>query len=107
MLLSPLNPSITILFFLLLNTYIIVSWKDNSESALNFTLFEDGTARSDNMKTLLYKSWKQEGNQITFTVQSIGNGTCSVSDVTYIIDKLTKDKLILRKGEYLFEYTKE
>lgn len=35
--------------------FLIGSWEDSSPSALHFTLFEDGTARSDNMQTLLYK----------------------------------------------------
>lgn len=83
------------------------SWKDNSESALDFTLFEDGTARSDNMKTLLYKKWNVEGNEITFTIESIGNGTTSTGDETYSIEKLTKTDLILRKGAQLSAYTKK
>ena len=83
------------------------SWKDNSEAALDFTLFEDGTARSDNMKTLLYKKWKVKGNEITFTIESIGNGTTSTDDETYIIEKLTKTDLILKNGTQLSEYTKK
>ncbi len=86
---------------------LIGSWKDTSESALHFTLFEDGTARSDNMRTLLYKNWKVSGNQITFTIESVGNGVSSIDDVTYTIEKLSKDKMVLRKGEYLSEYTKK
>src|SRR5690606_920406 len=87
--------------------FLVGSWKDTSKSALHFTLFKDGTARSDNMKTLLYKNWKVKGNQITFTIESIGNGTSSMDTVTYIIEKLTRDELILRKGNYLSEYTKK
>lgn len=89
------------------NEFLIGSWKDTSKSALHFTLFKNGTARSDNMKTLLYKDWNVKGNQITFTVESIGNGTSSIETVTYIIEKLTRDELILRKGSYLSEYTKK
>ncbi|WP_051315607.1 lipocalin family protein [Arenibacter certesii] len=87
--------------------FLVGSWKDTSKSALHFTIFKNGTARSDNMKTLLYKNWKVKGNQITFTIESLGNGTSSIDTVTYIIEKLTKDKLILRKGTYLSEYTKK
>lgn len=87
--------------------FLVGSWKDTSKSALHFTLFKNGTARSDNMKTLLYKNWKVKGNQITFTIESIGNGTSSMDTVPYIIEKLTRDELILRKGKYLFEYTKK
>ena len=87
--------------------FVVGSWEDTSKSALHFTLFKNGTARSDNMKTLLYKNWRVKGNQITFTIESIGNGTSSMDTVTYIIEKLTRDELILRKGNYLSEYTKK
>ncbi|MGV8962481.1 MAG: lipocalin family protein [Candidatus Saccharimonadaceae bacterium] len=87
--------------------HLIGSWKDSSAAALHFTLFKDGTARSDNMKTLLYKSWSVNGNEITFTIESIGNGTSSIDDETYTIDKLTKDELILSKGTYKSEYTRK
>ncbi|MDX1365045.1 lipocalin family protein [Arenibacter latericius] len=86
---------------------LVGSWKDTSKSALHFSLLKNGTARSDNMKTLLYKNWKVKGNQITFTIKSIGNGTSSIDTITYIIEKLTRDKLILRDGTYQSEYTKK
>lgn len=86
---------------------LIGSWKDTSESALDFTLFKNGTARSDNMKTLLYKNWKVNGNQITFTVESIGNGTSSTENITYCIEKLADDQLNLKKGAHLYMYTKK
>ena len=89
------------------NELLVGSWLDSSDAALHFTLFNDGTARSDNMNTLLYKNWKVEGNQITFIIESIGNGTSSVDTITYNIEKLTKNKLILKKDNYLSEYTKK
>ncbi|WP_241836902.1 lipocalin family protein [Aequorivita sp. KMM 9714] len=89
------------------NELLVGSWLDSSDAALHFSLFNDGTARSDNMATLLYKNWKVEGNQITFIIESIGNGTSSVDTLTYNIEKLTKNKLILKKDNYLSEYTKK
>lgn len=86
---------------------LVGSWKDTSTSALHFTLFKNGTACSDNMKTLLYKNWNVKENHITFTIESIGNGTSSTDTVTYSIEKLARNKLILRRGTYLSEYTKE
>lgn len=86
--------------------FLIGSWKDSSEAALDFTIFEDGTARSDNMKTMLYKSWILEGNQITFTIESIGNGNSSTDKITYTIEKLTKNELILKSGTFLSKYIK-
>lgn len=86
---------------------LVGSWIDCSPAVLHFTLFEDGTARSDNMKTLLYKKWRVKGSQIVFTIESIGNKTSSVDDETYNIEKLTKDSLVLRRGEYLSKYIKK
>jgi hypothetical protein len=86
---------------------LIGSWEDSSPAALHFSLFEDGTARSDNMQTLLYKKWKVNKNQIIFTIESIGNDTSSIENVPYEIEKLTKNKLILRNGEFLLHYTKK
>lgn len=43
---------------------------------------------------------------MTFTIESIGNRTSSTDTVTYIIDRLTSEKPILRKGVYLSEYGK-
>lgn len=89
------------------NDLLVGSWKDNSEAALDFTLLKDGSARSDNMKTLLYKKWSVNGDQITFIIESIGNGTSSTDTETYTIEKLNKDQLIIKKGDYQSEYTKK
>ena len=83
------------------NDYIklaVGSWKDTTASHLDFTLFEDGTAQSDNMKSLLYKNWKIDGNKITFTIESIGNGTSFFDDETFTIHELTSKKMVLKKG---------
>lgn len=86
---------------------IVGSWEDTSPAALHFTLLKDGTAHSDNMKTLLYKKWSVKGNQITFTIESIGNQTSFIDEDTYTIEKITKDELILKKGDYLSKYIRK
>lgn len=78
---------------------LVGSWKDTSPSALHFTLFEDGTAKSDNMETLLYKSWSVKDNKITFIVESIGNKTTSIDTIVQTIEKLTDDELLLVDGD--------
>lgn len=35
--------------------YLIGSWEDTSPAALHFTLSANGTAKSDNMSTLMYE----------------------------------------------------
>lgn len=86
---------------------LVGSWKDTSQAALHFTLFKDGTARSDNMETLLYKTWSVNGKQVTFTIESVGNGTSSTDTIIYTIEKLSADELILRRGTELSRYTRQ
>lgn len=38
--------------------FLIGSWIDQSEALLHFILFADGSAKSDNMATLLYQKWQ-------------------------------------------------
>lgn len=85
---------------------IVGSWIDTAESALNFTLFDDGTARSDNMATLIYKNWQVNSNNIIFTIESIGNGTSSIDDEMFEIQKLDENEMILKSGNRLFTYKK-
>lgn len=85
---------------------LVGSWEDTSESALHFSLFANGTARSDNMKTLLYQSWRLENDKLVLTAKSIGNGTSSIDDEVYSVLELTENKMILKREESIFEYHK-
>ncbi|GAB7087494.1 lipocalin family protein [Marinifilum fragile] len=86
---------------------LIGSWLDTSASQLHFSLLEDGTARSDNMATLLYQKWRLEGGKLVLTVKSIGNGSSSIDEESYEIKTLTEEKLVLQNGDYAMEYTRE
>ncbi len=86
---------------------MIGSWLDSSKAALHFSMFEDGTARSDNMSTLLYEKWRLEGNKLILTAKSIGNKNSSVDDEVYEIKKLTDKKMILKNGDYSLEFIKK
>ena len=86
---------------------LLGSWLDTSESALHFSLFQDGTARSDNMATLLYKKWRLEGTNLILTVKSIGNGSSSTGEEVYEIQALTEKKMTLRFRESLLEFVKK
>lgn len=88
------------------NEIIIGSWKDTSSSELHFTLFADGTARSDNMKTLLYQKWRINDDKLILIVESIGNGTSSTEEEIYEILKLNENVLILGKNGQSYEYIK-
>jgi len=86
---------------------LIGSWLDASEAALHFSLFEDETSRSDNMKTLLYEKWRLEGNKLILTVKSIGNGNTSVGEEKYLIEELTDKKMVLKNGKRLLKFKKK
>jgi len=86
---------------------LIGSWLDASEAALHFSLFEDETSRSDNMKTLLYEKWRLEGNKLILTVKSIGNGNTSVGEEKYLIEELTDKKMVLKDGKRLLKFKKK
>lgn len=86
---------------------LIGSWLDQSEAKLHFSIIENGHARSDNMKTLLYEKWKLKGTKLILTAKSIGNGTSSIGEEEYAIQKLTKHKLILKIGEYKLEFVRK
>ena len=89
------------------NTKLLIgSWKDKSSAALHFSLLSDGSARSDNMKTLLYQKWSVKGNKLTLTIKSIGNGNSSVSEEVFDIYKLDEESLILKQDNIVFEYSK-
>ncbi len=66
-----------------------------------------GNASSINMATLVYESWKQNGDQLVLTGKSIGNGqTIEFADTLEII-KLSADSLILNNGKMTFHYAKQ
>ena len=84
------------------------SWIDHSEAILNFSINPDGSAQSDNMESLLYKSWKLNNDMITFSVESIGNHTSSTEKESYSIESLTQSKMVLKdRAGVLYTYTKK
>ncbi len=66
----------------------------------------DGSAESINAATLVYKSWQSDGESITLTAISIGNGVSSDFALTYQIEELSDGKLVLKLGENIYTYTK-
>lgn len=85
---------------------LIGSWEDQSPSALNFTLNADGTAQSDNMATLLYQHWFLQDNKLSLVAKSVGNRNSSVDTITYTIEKLDDNELVLKRGESITNYKK-
>ena len=87
-------------------SYLVGSWEDQSEKALHFTLYADGTAQSDNMATLLYQEWYVKGNQIYLVSKSIGNSISSIDTTMYEIQKLNDSQMNLKRGDLILEYKK-
>ena len=87
-------------------SYLVGSWEEQSEKALHFTLFADGTAQSDNMATLLYQKWNVRGNQLYLVSKSIGNGISSIDTTMYEIQKVNESQMILKRGDLILEYKK-
>ena len=71
-----------------------------------FTLEKGGKATSINMATLQYEEWVQTNDLLILSGKSIGNRqTISFSD-TLVIQKLTKDDLILERNGTILHYTR-
>ena len=68
---------------------------------------EGGIASSVNMATLVYESWKQEGDQLVLTGKSIGNGQTIEFADTMAIKNLTPDSLILDNQGMEIRYAKQ
>jgi hypothetical protein len=79
---------------------LIGSWIDNSSAKLHFTLYENGKAKSDNMKTLIYKSWTTRNDSLFITVESIGNKIRFESIESYKIDVINVNELILQNKNF-------
>lgn len=72
-----------------------------------FILQNDGKAVSINMATLQYEGWVQKDDLLILSGKSIGNRqTISFSD-TLVIEKLTRDNLILKHNGAIRSYSRE
>ena len=79
---------------------LIGSWLDRSKAKLHFTLLENGVAKSDNMETLVYKSWSVRNDSLFLKVKSIGNRTHFETIVAYKIDTLDSNTLVLHNKNF-------
>ena len=62
---------------------------------------------SVNMATLVYKNWKQEGDQLILAGNSIGNGQTIEFIDTMKIKKITADSLVLDNRGMEIRYAKQ
>ena len=83
---------------------MVGSRKDMSPAALDFTLLSDGTARSDNMATLLYKQWYVEDETLYLVAKRVGNKTWSIDTTGYYIAQLGENHMKLKDENKVLEY---
>ena len=90
---------------------IVGSWVEPVPAIENniqgITLKKGGTASSINMATLQYEKWEQHGSRLLLYGKSIGNGTTISFTDTFNIEKLTKEDMVLKKGELTIKYKKQ
>ena len=71
-----------------------------------FRLDANGKASSVNMATLRYETWKQEGDRLILTGESIGNGITVPFSDTLKVEKVTEDSLIVKKKALTLRYSR-
>lgn len=77
------------------------------EMEQGFILEGDGKARSINMATLQYEGWVRDGDLLILSGKSIGNRQTIPFLDTLVIEKLTRDNLILKRKGTTYHYTRE
>ncbi len=70
-------------------------------------LEENGKASSVNMYTLQYEAWEQQDDRLILSGKSVGNHQTIPFQDTLIIERLTPDSLIARKGNLTLSYVRE
>lgn len=71
------------------------------------SLEKNGKASSINMSTLLYEAWRQDGNKLILTGQSLGNGLTIDFEAVYEIVTLNAQNLVLKDGESIETYQRQ
>ncbi|HPT21271.1 MAG TPA: lipocalin family protein [Bacteroidales bacterium] len=69
-------------------------------------LEQGGKASSINMSTLLMESWKVTDNNLIISGKSIGNGQTICFTDTLVVKHVSKDTLVLKKGNMDMIYTR-
>lgn len=90
---------------------LIGSWVEpnpiNKNDVQGVTINNDGTAKSINMATLVYKKWWKEDGKLILVAESIGNGSSSLDTTKYEIIKLTDKELELKERALTIYYKKQ
>ena len=71
-----------------------------------FSLEQGGVAESINMATLQYYAWEVKDNTLILSGKSIGNHQVIEFTEEYEIASIYDDKLILKNGDFVREFTR-
>jgi len=90
---------------------LIGSWVEpnpiNVNEVQGIKINEDGTAKSINMATLIYKKWWKDADKLILVAESVGNGTSSLDTTKYEVIKLNEKELELKNNGYIVKYKKQ
>jgi hypothetical protein len=90
---------------------LIGSWVEpnpiNANEVQGIKINEDGTAKSINMSTLVYKKWWKENDKIALVFESIGNGLTIIDTTKFEIIKLNHYELEIKDNDYTIKYKRQ
>jgi hypothetical protein len=90
---------------------LIGSWVEpnpiNVDEVQGININEDGTAKSINMSTLVYKKWWKENDKLALVSESIGNGLTIIDTTKFEIIKLNHKELEIKNKDYTIKYKRQ
>ena len=90
---------------------LIGSWVEpnpiNANEIQGIKINEDGTAKSINMSTLVYKKWWKENDKLALVFESVGNGLTIIDTTKFEIIKLNHNELEIKDNDYTIKYKRQ
>jgi PBP1b-binding outer membrane lipoprotein LpoB len=90
---------------------LIGSWVEpnpiNVNEVQGIKINEDGTLKSINMSTLVYKKWWKENDKLALVSESIGNGLTIIDTIKFEIIKLNHKELEIKNKDYTIKYKRQ
>ena len=79
----------------------------NENEVQGIKINEDGTAKSINMSTLVYKKWWKENEKLALAFESVGNGLTIIDTTKFEIIKLNHNELEIKDNDYTIKYKRQ
>lgn len=90
---------------------LIGSWVEpnpiNANEVQGIKINENGTAKSINMSTLVYKKWWKENDKLALVFESVGNGLTIIDTTKFEIIKLNHNELEIKDNDYTIKYKRQ